>query len=100
MELIPPFKEIEHTADLAFQLHAESIPALCQNAFTALAFHFPQLIQFKQEPPTLKEKIISTLNYALAKADAALGCPFKAVSHHGEIKEKDGLLSWEMIVDV
>jgi RNA 2',3'-cyclic 3'-phosphodiesterase len=33
-------------------------------------------------------------------SDVEVGCPFKAVSYHGEIHESNGLLQWEMIVDV
>ena len=35
-----------------------------------------------------------------AKADIALGIPFKAVSFHGKVEEKEDVLHWEMIVDV
>lgn len=98
--LLPPYDELEHTADLAFQIRAENEMDLYQNAFTALAFHFPPLIEYKQSAPAHADKIVSTLNHALALADAEKGCPFKAVSHHGEIIKQNGLHTWEMIVDV
>ena len=99
--LIPPFEELEHTADLAFTLHGESVQAIYHNAFTALAFHFPPLLHYRQEAPDTFDKIVSQLNRALALADAENGCPFKAVSHHGElVKDTQAVLTWEMIVDV
>lgn len=100
--LPPPFEEIEHTADIAFKVLGESPQALCLNAFTALCFQFPKLTPFR---PILKgeseEAVIYALNQSLALADAKLGCPFKAVSHHGSFeKNSTNLISWEMIVDV
>ena len=97
--LIAPIEELEHTADLAFHINGETEDELYNNAFTALSFHFPPLLDYRQPPPQNFAEIVSTLNYALALADAEKGCPFKAVSHHGELHKKPHL-HWEMIVDV
>jgi hypothetical protein len=40
------------------------------------------------------------LNEAIARVDEQMGTPFKAVSFHGDIQEEEGVLKWEMIVDV
>ena len=43
---IPPFQEIEHTADIAFHLIGETVEQLHIHAEVALAFHFPPLLSF------------------------------------------------------
>lgn len=99
---LPPFEEIEHTADIAFLIHGENLAQLHRNAQIALAFKFPLILEFfcfHNEFKNLDEIIIS-LNAVAAKADEAFNCPFKAISFHGEIKEHENCLSWEMIVDV
>jgi len=101
--LKPAFEELEHTADLAFTVRAENIQQLHHHAAIALAFHFPPFLTYcsdKERKNTLEDIIIS-LNEAVTTADAELGCPFKAVSFHGEVmQEEDGTLKWEMIIDV
>lgn len=97
-----PFEEIEHTADIAFHIYGEKISQLFTHAQIALAFRFPPLISFMRniEVNSLEE-IIIYLNQLVTQADAELGCPFKAVSFHGNISEEpDKTLKWEMIVDV
>jgi 2'-5' RNA ligase len=99
----PPFEEIEHTADIAFKIHAETLSQLFRHALTALAFRFPPLILFPEIEwePTSLDDIVIALNAIVSRADEELGCPFKAVSFHGEIRqEQDNTLTWEMIVDV
>ncbi len=97
-----PFEEFEHTADIAFHIYGNSLQQLHQNAQLALAFKFPLLVEFFSS--TLQEKleeIIISLNEIVGLADAKYGCPFKAISFHGLVKEaEDNLLHWEMIVDV
>lgn len=96
-----PFEEIEHTADTAFHIHGETMEQIYENAFTALAFHEPGLIAYKEEAPSQEEHIVKKLNSALSQLDAEKGCSFKAVSHHGEItRDSSNQLQWEMIVDV
>jgi RNA 2',3'-cyclic 3'-phosphodiesterase len=99
----PPFEEIEHTADIAYKIHGENLKQLYTHAQIALAFRFPAILNFisKVEPVDSLEQIIANLNSLIAKADSEIGCPFKAVSYHGQlIKESDQTLTWEMIVDV
>lgn len=102
--LITPFEEIEHTADIAFRIYGESVQQLFRHAQTALAFRFPQLITyFPEGTPEMQTvyDIVFALNEIVCKADAEMGCPFKAVSFHGDLhQEPEGTLSWEMIVDV
>jgi RNA 2',3'-cyclic 3'-phosphodiesterase len=100
--LLPPFEELEHTADIAFQIRGDNIRELHLHAQLALAFKFPQLTDFftSNLQDSLEEMIIS-LNEMVAIADAEFGCPFKAVSFHGMIKsDAHNILHWEMIVDV
>lgn len=89
-----PFDEIEHTADIAFVVRGN----LFLHAQFALAFHFPPLIDYlDQSAITDLDEIVSALNRLIAKVDGEIGCPFKAVSFHGN---KNHLQEWEMIVDV
>jgi len=101
--LLPPFEEIEHTADIAYKIRGETPFQLYIHAFTALAFKFPEIISFRKEYVSIEnlDAIIIALNRAISCADSEMGCPFKAVSFHGHIKqEANATLSWEMIVDV
>lgn len=101
--LIAPFDEIEHTADLAFNVHGETISQIQIHAYMALAFKFPKFLEFATplHSPHIIEDAIANLNHTIALSDSVVGCPFKAVSYHGEVfEEPDGTLTWEMIVDV
>lgn len=97
-----PFEEIEHTADLAFRIFGENLAQIHSHATYALAFKFPSLLPFISFPFESHDldDVIITLNDIIAKADAKIGCPIKAISFHGEIKKEDNLLMWEMIIDV
>lgn len=97
-----PFREIEHTADMAFILKGETIPQLYLHALLALAFKYPDILMHLPTDPEIDslDDIIIALNVAVANTDQAVGCPFKAVSLHGEIEEHPNYLQWEMIVDV
>lgn len=101
--LLPPFVEIEHTADLAFQIYGENLEQLQLHALMALAFRCPALLDKLAEIPHAEslDDLIIHLNDCVTRLDARRGCPFKAVSFHGEV-EKIGetVLRWEMIVDV
>lgn len=98
-----PFDEIEHTADIAFNIRGENLGHIHKHAQIALAFRFPELLSYLSRLENIKslDQIVMDLNEVVARADAELGCPFKAVSFHGDIiQEQDGTLQWEMIVDV
>lgn len=103
LPLLTPFEEIDHMADLAFQVYGNNLKDLQRNAFTALAFKYPALLHFRQDNISLAslEDVVIILNEIISNADASIGCPFKAVSFHGELQpiNKD-LIKWEMIVDV
>ena len=98
---IAPFEEFEHTADIAFAIRGSSVQQIFWNAFTALCWRFPPLLSFKQEVEanTLDDVIIA-LNHLIGLADEQFGCPYKAISFHGDLKQKQEFLEWEMIVDV
>lgn len=99
--LISPFQEIEHTADIAFNINGENPTQLYHHAQIALAFRYPALIPYMNDHQFVHlEDIIIALNEIIAKTDGAIGCPFKAISFHGQIKENNSTLQWEMIVDV
>jgi 2'-5' RNA ligase len=101
--LKPPFCEIEHTADIAYLIRGENFDQLQKHAYIALAFKSPNLLNLSSHlhSPTNIEDIVQSLNRIIAHADAERGCPFKAVSYHGEaMEQEDGTLAWEMIVDV
>lgn len=100
--LIAPFEELDHTADVAFCVRATTLEELYQHAQFGLAFSFPPLVHFldREGRPSTLEGIIGALNERIAIADQEVGCPYKAVSYHGDIYERNGFLEWEMIVDV
>ncbi len=95
--ILSPFTEIEHTADIAFQIRGKSIGQLFLHAQLALSFHFPPLVSyFDFSEPTTLDEAISMLNGIISRADSEIGTPFKAVSFHGLLEQNQ----WEMIVDV
>ena len=99
--LTKPFIELEHTADLAFEVCGASLAELSIHAQLALFFAFPPLIECYR-PVVLHnlEALIMHLNQMIAECDRERGCCFKAVSFHGSIQERKGLYYWEMIIDV
>jgi 2'-5' RNA ligase len=100
---LPPFEEFEHTADIAFIIYGESLKQILLHAQIALAFKFPPLLDMLLENKDVQslEDIIIDLNDLICRADSAIGCPFKAVSFHGEVEEVEpNIFKWEMIVDV
>ncbi len=100
--LIPPFEEKEHTADIAFTVRARNMHELYLHAAIALSFTFTPFVGYidiESKEETLEE-VVSRLNTMIAHADSNEGCPVKAVSYHGELKQDKNLLEWEMIVDV
>lgn len=98
--LLPPFTEIDHTADVAFHIYGETLEQLQLHAKIALAFKFPPLSNQPLPNPESLDDLIIHLNNAVAHFDAKQGCPFKAVSFHGDLQQQNGILKWEMIVDV
>ncbi len=96
-----PFEEILHTADIAFIVRGNTIADINLHAEFALAFTYPELLPYlqKSDAKSLDEVIIS-LNELVLRVDSEIGCPFKAVSFHGDIIAKEDVLTWEMIVDV
>lgn len=97
-----PFTEIEHTADVAFLIRAETKEDIHRHAKMALAFKYPLLLDYIKEGPLEQDlnSIIMSLNEIITRADSEGGCPLKAVSFHGNLMEEKGIYSWEMIVDV
>ena len=100
--LLLPFEELEHTADIAFLIRGESLSALFAHAQIALSFKFPEFLRYFSR---VCSQIFRRADHwsstkGISLADQEIGCPFKAVSFHGEILQKEGLLLWEMIVDV
>lgn len=100
--LVPPFQEFDHTADIAFLISGKTIEHLHENANTALAFKYPPLLKYMASINIQTElpEVVIALNQLISQADSEIGCPLKAVSFHGDIKEKENILQWEMIVDV
>lgn len=98
-----PFREIEHTADMAFEIIGEDLIQIYRHAMVALSFHCQPLLDHDDEAidPQGIDQVISALNKAISLTDEKQGCPFKAVSFHGDlVTRNDQLLQWEMIVDV
>lgn len=98
--LQPAFEEFEHTADIAFNVYAQNFQELYLHGALAMAFKFPPFLNYLEQVPIENlNSAIQLLNQMIAKSDAEIGCPFKAVSYHGKVSEEK-LLKWEMIVDV
>ncbi|MBN2480072.1 MAG: hypothetical protein JXA94_07575 [Parachlamydiales bacterium] len=103
-DFLAPFEEIRHTADIAFIIKGENFLDLLFHAFIALSFN--SLDFFKYKDLLLKEvknidDVIINLNEIITQAEIdGIHLPFKAVSFHSDIFEKDKILNWEMIVDV
>lgn len=98
---LPPFEEIEHTADIAYIIRGENHHQLCLHAVLALSFSFPQFIDYLQKIPELHsiENIVKILNQWISEIDTCEGIGLKAVSYHAKVETKD-TLEWTMIVDV
>jgi 2'-5' RNA ligase len=97
-----PFVEIEHTADLAFQVYARNLQELSLHAQAALCFAFAECIPFSFtlfEPENL-DHIVYHLNKIIALCDSECGSPVKAVSYHDTVLTDGSELIWEMIIDV
>lgn len=101
MPLLPAFEDLEHMADIAFIIRGDTLQDIFYHAAIALCFKFPTLVTFIPSSVICHslEDIIRQLNLLVSYADMKIGCPFKAVSYHGEIKQNI-VKEWEMIVDV
>lgn len=101
--VISPFQEISHTADLAFCVRGQSLESLALHAFMALNKACPSLFRYMQPWTEVRsfDEMVALINHSISSMDIEEGSPFKAVSYHGEIKNlENGVLEWEMIVDV
>ncbi len=101
-ELLAPFEEKEHTADIAYIVRGHTVTDLYRNAAIALSCTYAPFVQFiERDTHSTLNDVIRSLNKMIALADSAHGAPIKAVSYHGDILEReDNVLEWEMIVDV
>lgn len=102
LPLLPAFEEIEHTADIAFHIRGRNFYELYMHGAIAMSFKFPHFLSFLDTAPISDfNQIVKKLNAMIAQSDQETGCPFKAVSYHSKMsEEQDGLIHWEMIVDV
>lgn len=98
-----PFEEIEHTADIAFNIYGENIKQLHTHSQIALATRFPPLLRYLSKDIDVKSiaEIVADLNSTIARADTEIGCPLKAVSYHEDVQmDQNQVVRWEMIIDV
>ena len=99
-DFLPAFEEVEHTADIAFNIRGETYFDLYQHAGLALCFKYPPLLAHLRDRAIENlDGCVKTLNEMISFCDEQIGCPFKAVSYHGKLEDR-APLSWEMIVDV
>lgn len=101
--LIKPFNEIPHTADIAFEIKGVNFSDLLYNAFIALSFKEKKILNFYKELKNVYsiDDVIINLNEIVTIAEIqGIHMPFKAISFHSDIKTEKDILTWEMIVDV
>lgn len=97
---VEPFEAIEHTADIAFKVRGTDFNELQLNAKSALAFEEPKVLNFSMGKANSLDEVIMNLNFLVTKMDEEVGAPFKAVSFHDKVIQREKYLEWEMIVDV
>lgn len=96
-----PFESIEHTADMAFVIRGVTWEQLYIHGWLAICFFEPSLSgYFTPSKPSSLQEVVHALNERIAFVDTERGCPMKAVSHHGVLRQLDTWMEWEMIVDV
>ncbi len=97
-----PFEELDHTADMAFLIRGGSINQIYHHAYAALSFHYPLLNSYTAIEVKLEkiEDVVTALNTQVSRVDQEIGCPFKAVTFHGDLLQDEHGFKWEMIVDV
>jgi RNA 2',3'-cyclic 3'-phosphodiesterase len=100
-ESLPPFQEIEHTADLAYIIYGKEFSDLALHAVLALAFSFPAFSKYIGSIPPCSsiQEIVTLLNKWTSEIDMQEGIGLKGISYHAAVEKKD-LLQWTMIVDV
>lgn len=97
-----PIEELPHTADIAYIIRAKDLQDLYIHAQIALCFsdeNFLPFIDLKTKIENL-DHLVMELNHIVAIVDIEIGSAFKAVSFHGNIKEENKILIWEMVIDV
>lgn len=101
-KILSPFENLDHTADIAYLVRGENLDVLYKNAQAALVHFFPLSLPFWNKNPKAGslDDIIIGLNETISVIDRKINSPFKAVSFHSKIDKINGLLEWEMIVDV
>lgn len=101
-EFVPPFVEIEHTADIAFHIRGKNFLELFKNGFIALSFKSPKIINYFSLPEKIDniDDVIIALNNIITRCDIAIGSDFKAVSFQAKVEMEEKIIKWEMIVDV
>jgi 2'-5' RNA ligase len=100
-QVLAPFDAIEHMADIAFMIRGTHLEELYVHAWLALCFFEPFLSEyFVPAKPDSLLQIVEMLNAQIAIVDGERGCPIKAVSHHGKLRQVDDIIQWEMIADV
>lgn len=101
LPLLAPFEPVEHMADVAFLIRGHDLEQLYTHAWLALSFFEPILCgYFAPAKPNSLRELVSFLNKQIAHVDIEVGCPLKAVSHHGTLVENGNIIEWEMIADV
>ncbi|MCB1213293.1 MAG: hypothetical protein KDK40_03250 [Chlamydiia bacterium] len=103
---LSPIEQIDHPADFAFLIRGESFKELYFHAITALSMACSALLDSEIPLPNMGilsslDGVIEGLNERIAVIDGKWGIELKGVpySHSLRILE-DGVLEWEMIVDV
>ncbi len=102
-KILPPIKEIPHTADRAFLLHGDNLSSLALHAQVAIAFHDPSFLPYIDKDPSIEkeEEIVAWLNTKIADADEQQGIGVKAVSYSGKgVEKRKHFYQWEMIIDI
>ena len=97
----PIYKQLPHTADYAFEIYALDYAGLYLHACYAISLEFPSLFSMLQPfNCTCLDEVIDRLNDWIARVDIIKGSPIKAVSHHAKLNHHQGVIIWEMILDV
>ena len=97
----PIFEPLDHTADYGFVIFGESYNDLYLHALMALSDDYHALRPHLHQVECAQiEDVIIHLNKVLSFVDQEVGIGIKAVSFHAKISESNGILKWEMIVDI
>jgi 2'-5' RNA ligase len=102
-EYLAPFKEIEHTADIAFEVVGIDCNQLLLNAFTAICFKEFKMLDYINllKKVSSIDEIIINLNEILTQMEIdGYQAFFKAISLNQKTYKKNNLIFWEMVIDV